>query len=510
MNTRTNVVQHAFAVINLLAAFLVWCGPARAVRYATTDLGTLAGSDGVALAVDDEGQVIGVSDTGAVVRARVQGADPSAFALAGPHAFLWSLGVIGDLGTLPEGGYCVPTAINDNGQVVGQDEKGQQGVLWPNGMMTRLHTALPSGRLGLWLYDINNKGEGVGARAGRKYGALPLRHGMGTYLNKLVPEKSGLFLRVPYGINDRGQIVGGAAMGGQEHAFLLHSVPLNTRHPGLHRKRVLSVTRQEGGGPRPASASKLINAVTKDPQAAKVSELLRKVRNDITANRLTSPKGNCAADKLKKILGSDPMNKDALALRSLIVSKYIRWARRAASHGNFSRAKIYLRKASAVDAGDADIAAAGAQLRQAQADWEERRAKEHARQAASARQRREQEAIQRRSVAQCVASCQTVLNSCVTYMRSGFGRCVSRAGSSCFQQSQLCLQMSRQQQNSALSGTGTVGAILGTIVTTTRGVSCVDEQSTCQNAAEASCGQTLDFNIAKCKSGASTCERQCQ
>ena len=98
-----------------------WSEPAKAApppaQYSITDLGTLpGGSDSVATAINNRGQVVGGSTT-------ASGAE---------HAFLWEDGKMTDLGTLPGGDETLANGINTRGQVVGVSvlSGDARAVLW--------------------------------------------------------------------------------------------------------------------------------------------------------------------------------------------------------------------------------------------------------------------------------------------------------------------------------------------------------------------------------------------
>ena len=141
----------------------------------------------------------------------------------GFHAFLFSGGTTQDLG--PGGA----TAINNSGEVVGTNGwyagKGDM-FLYSNGVMQDLGT-LPSGT---WsnAYAINDLGQivGDGDDSGRAETAILYSDGIMQDLNALIPSNSGWVLERGTGINDSGQICGyGINPGGQTDAFLLTPIP---------------------------------------------------------------------------------------------------------------------------------------------------------------------------------------------------------------------------------------------------------------------------------------------
>src|SRR5262249_15503112 len=111
------------------------------------DLGTLGGDYGVALGINEAGQVTGYSSTAEGASHAFLYTDGGMFDLGGAnsighginaygqvagsgsvgnfvHAFLYSDGAITDLGLLPGGMYSQAFALNDGGIVVGQSSTG--------------------------------------------------------------------------------------------------------------------------------------------------------------------------------------------------------------------------------------------------------------------------------------------------------------------------------------------------------------------------------------------------
>jgi probable HAF family extracellular repeat protein len=169
-----------------------------------TDLGTLGGESSSATAINDEGQVVGSSET----------------ASGEEHAFLWEDGKMTDLGTLG-GNWSTAFAINDQGQVVGISDASEDSLdvrtfLWEDGKMTDFE--IPAGERG-GATDINNRGQVVGASTPSE-GSLEVRaflweDGKMTDLGTLAGQPT-----MALAINDGGQVVGFGGLFPPHRAFL--------------------------------------------------------------------------------------------------------------------------------------------------------------------------------------------------------------------------------------------------------------------------------------------------
>jgi len=230
------------------------------------DLGTLGGTDSQAWAANASGQVIGI--------AFLNTPPEPPFNQPQDDAFLWSNGVMTDLGTLG-GAFSTPSGINRSGQVtvISFDSTNQfvQSFLWTNGSKTPL-TSLGgdfveattlndsgtivgantdaadanfiaaawnhsgSGKLlgtvgtdtGSIALGINNHGVVVGGSgsitlSGSAYAhAFVWQKGTMSDLNTMIPSGSPLTLNVAYTINQAGVIAGlGTTSTGDTHAFIL-------------------------------------------------------------------------------------------------------------------------------------------------------------------------------------------------------------------------------------------------------------------------------------------------
>jgi probable HAF family extracellular repeat protein len=190
-----------------------WC-PA---SYAITDLGTFGGVHSNAMALNNANpvQVVGEAQLGS----------PGDY-----HAFLYTSGVLTDLGALAGDANSFASAINDSGLMVGSSygstSASYRAVWWQSGSTTPTDL----GNLGsspTLAEAINNAGQVVGygnistTPNVYVYHAWLWQNGILTDLNNLLPPNSGWVLSHALGLNENGQIVGdGVTPSGQMHAFL--------------------------------------------------------------------------------------------------------------------------------------------------------------------------------------------------------------------------------------------------------------------------------------------------
>ena len=156
------------------------------------DLGTLGGATSEAHGINEEGDVVGESDTS-----------------SGPHAFFWRAGAMQDLGVLPGDTSSRADHVNDSGMVVGASEGsgGVRAFVWTSsaGMQPLASEGTYSEA-----FDINNAGQVVGEEAS----ALGTRAFLWTAKNGLIDLNeavsnlpSDTVLIGAFSINDKGQIV---------------------------------------------------------------------------------------------------------------------------------------------------------------------------------------------------------------------------------------------------------------------------------------------------------------
>ncbi|MGA8533051.1 MAG: hypothetical protein WB615_02955 [Candidatus Tumulicola sp.] len=169
--------------------------------------------DGAATAVNDNGQIVGISGT----------CDQQVGRFSARHAVMWVRGVPSDLGSLGGVAWNTPTAIDAAGDVVGfSDLRGDRNgnpkfhaFFWtPAGGMVDIGT-LPGDRYSEAL-GINDRGQvvGVSYSAGFKSSrAFVWQSGQRlTNLNTLVGKNPAVSLLYANDVNDNGEITGGACI----------------------------------------------------------------------------------------------------------------------------------------------------------------------------------------------------------------------------------------------------------------------------------------------------------
>jgi probable HAF family extracellular repeat protein len=232
-----------------------------------TDLGGFGGSCTFASDLNNRGQVIGLSTL------------PGDTA---QHPFLWDHGVLTDLGTLG-GNNGFGDALNVAGDVVGwaslPGDQALHAFRWKDGTMTDLGTV--GGDACSFGFTINSAEQVVGisvpgcdfsqARASFWEDGGPM-----VDLNALIPPNSTLYLTFSETINDRGEIAGnGVDSEGNQHAFLL--IPCDENHANIEGCDYSLVAATPSDQPEPPQNAQLSSQTT----AAKLSpsEVMNRFRS---------------------------------------------------------------------------------------------------------------------------------------------------------------------------------------------------------------------------------------
>jgi probable HAF family extracellular repeat protein len=195
------------------------------------ELSTYGDPDGIAFSINDNGQVVGASGT--CTTFNVNG---DLTYLYGLHALLWQNGTpidLGNLGGTAPGGGNVALTINNQGEVVGvsglSDNTTFHGFLWTKHSGIQDLGTIPSDVASVAL-GINDGGEVVGISFDPNFNprAFVRQNGVMTDLNSLIPAGSPLFLFDACSINSRGEIIGLAVTStGEAHGYL--AVPSKRR-----------------------------------------------------------------------------------------------------------------------------------------------------------------------------------------------------------------------------------------------------------------------------------------
>jgi probable HAF family extracellular repeat protein len=184
--------------------------------------------DGVAFAMNNLGQVVGSTGTCGPFNST----EP--VNLISLHAVLWQNGKAIDLGNLGGDGKAFgifATGLNDYGQVVGTSDtvgdKSFHAFLWQQGHITDLGTLKGDSYSHGTAIGNNGLALGVSLDANFNPRAVLWRNGTATDMNTLVPADSTLKLQSACSINDKGEIIGFAALKSnpnESHAYLAKPV----------------------------------------------------------------------------------------------------------------------------------------------------------------------------------------------------------------------------------------------------------------------------------------------
>jgi probable HAF family extracellular repeat protein len=202
--------------------------------------------DSAATAINDRGQVVGISGLCSVA---VGGASAE-------HALLWENGVPHDLGNIGGKAWNTPVAINNRGVIVGfANTSGDEhaalaptAFIWTraNGMQAIAPYGTDTNNIA---FDLNENNQVVGQSANSNTGAARAflwQNGVSSDLNALVVGSTSLNMVLAQGINDAGEITGTAVdtATGEVVGFLAVPAFLSNDDAGLSASTMNAVPRE--------------------------------------------------------------------------------------------------------------------------------------------------------------------------------------------------------------------------------------------------------------------------
>ena len=208
---------------------VIWTKPFPLSQATIQELPTVDGDpDGIAFAINDLGQAVGATGPCAPFNTLTLNN------LTPTHAVLWQNNTAINLGNLGGDGMffgIFAHGLNDHGQVVGvSDTSGDQSFhafLWQAGHISDLGTL--TGDSYSLAVTVSNGGMVLGISLDASFNprAVLWRDGTATDMNTLVPKDTALDLQSACSINDKGEIIGFAALKtnlNESHAYLAKPV----------------------------------------------------------------------------------------------------------------------------------------------------------------------------------------------------------------------------------------------------------------------------------------------
>lgn len=226
-------------------------------------------------------------------------------------------------------------------------------------------------------------------------------------------------------------------------------------------------------------------------KVARIENMLALAEQNFVASRYTTPPGNNASEHYRQVLVLDPGNRRAKDGLGKIVVTYLGMAERAIAREDFARAKHYLARAEAVDAGVPAIAATYRHLVAAEAALVERQRAE------AERREREGEAARQQQTESCKRRCRGQQYLCNQKVAAEYHDCRSKAGSNCTASAETYYGDGYAGGGYAEQHTHEPGGFTG------------GGDAACESKARAECAKAERSATQACDSERRACEAQC-